>query len=353
MQSTQQMIHVKATFGQDIRRFETEVNYSSLVNILRTIFHLPTATNFITKFLDDDQDWITFSSDAEFRHAAELKLNPLKLTFEISNEPIDSVPSTETTEEKCEKTERVYPRRSHETAKGCHQGRWGEMKEHHGGCREGRRCHPRAKWGEMKGCHEGRGFYRGNEEEGPRERTCGRKGNCRGMKEGRFHPDSSLPFVEKITQRIDIIQSKLDQGVEDEQVREYLTFRLAKLQSKKEFFQQRSQTNDQCTENNEKTATNNPRESIKILELKQQKQSIRQKLRASREAEDEESILRLREELMSTKCSIRKLKIETFGDDYGCCGRKFNRPGPSPSGMEEDFKHCKVDKRFRLKRRSK
>jgi len=372
MQSTQQqqMIHIKATFGQDIRRFETEVTYSTLVDTLRTIYRLPSSNNLIIKFLDDDQDWITFSSDAEFKHASELKLNPLKLSFQVSEQqqsvipvPVESTPLPETTEEEeksCERRGRCHQRRrSHEGRRGgCHQGRWGEMRGCHGrkGSDEGRRggCH-QGRWGEMKGCHEGKkGFCGGmkgswgKNEEGPKRGMCGRKGNCRGGAiEGRFphrrhhlvqfEEFSKLPHVERITQRINMVKSKMEK-VEDEKVLQFLTFRLAKLQWKLEFIQQ---FDKKLPEN---CAADNTRKQI--LELKTEKRALREQLCAARKNEDQESILRLREALRNKKCAIRKLKSETFENKDECFRkRRMFRTCGTPD--LENFKQCKAETHFK------
>jgi len=360
MQSTQQqMIHVKATFGQDIRRFETEVTYSTLVDTLRTIYRLPSSNNLIIKFLDDDQDWITFSSDAELKHAAELKLNPLKLTFQVSDQqeqqsvipvPTESVPVPEqTTEEKeksCERRGRCHQRRRSLENKrgGCHQEKWGEMRGFHGrkGSHEGRRGCRQGRWGEMKGCHEGRRGCGG---------MCERKGNCRGGAiEGRFphrrhhlvkfEDSSKLPHAERITQRINMIKSKMEK-VEDEQVLQFLTFRLAKLQWKLEFIQQF----DKKIEKTEDCGADTRKQN---LELKGEKRALREQLCAARKNEDEESILRLREALRNKKCAIRKLKSETFETKDECFRkRRMFRTCGTPD--LENFKQCKADTHFRVK----
>lgn len=331
MQSTKQMIHVKATFGQDIRRFETEVTYSTLVDTLRKIYRLPTSNDLNIKFLDDDQDWITFSSDAEFEHAFELKLNPLKLTFQISDQQAvtTSVPTDSTS---CERRGRCHlKRRSLEGRRGCHLGRRGEMK----GCHEGRR-----------GFCGGRTW--GNEEE-PKRGICGKKvRNCRrGTIEGRiphrrhhfdnFERNSTCSPAERITRRINMIKSKLEKGVKDEKVEQILTFRLAKLQWKLEFIQQID--GKKIQEITEKCVKPTP--SKGISELKEEKRSFREQLRAARKNEDEESILRLREALRSKKCAIRKLKSESFENKDACCGRRrkmFRTCEPSPD--LENFKLC-------------
>jgi len=325
MQSTQQqqMIHIKATFGQDIRRFETEATYSVLLDTLRTIYHLPTSSNLMLKFLDDDQDWITFSSDVEFKHAAELKLNPLKLTFQVSEQQQVVTPLQEQVSETSEEN-------SHERRGRCHRRR-----SHEGGMRG---CHGRRSQREMKGCHEGkRGFFggRGCGKEGPRKGMCGRKG---GAIEGRFphrrhlvkFEQSTLPRPERITQRINMIKSKIENGVKDEKMVQFLTFRLAKLQWKLDHIQKFDENlTERCTTQRKE-----------ILEKKEEKRSLREQIRSARKNEDKESILSLRKELKSKNEAIRKLKSETF--DQGKC-KRIRSCEPS------DFQHRKVDVPFRVK----
>jgi len=311
------------------------------------------------------------STSVEFKHASELKLNPFKLTFQVSEQqqavtsPVPTystlLPETSEEEEKsCERRGSCHQRRrSLEGRKGCHRGRWGEMR----GCHEGRGCH-QGNWGEMKGCHEGRrGFCGGKtwgNEEGPKKGMCGRReGNCRrGTIECRipnrrhhfvkFEQNSTLSHAERITQRINMIKSKLEKGVEDEKVVQFLTFRLTKLQWKLEFIQQIDSKKIQ--ENTEKCVKPIPRKEI--LDLKEEKRSLREQLRSARKNEDEESILRLREALKSKKCAIRKLKSETFENKDECCGRRnmFRTCEPSPN--LENFNLCKVDScHFRVKGR--
>jgi len=318
MQSNQQqLIHIKATLGQDIRRFETEATYSVLVDTLRTIYHLPTSSNLMLKFLDDDQDWITFSSDAELKYAAELKLNPFKLTFQVSDQQqsVTPIPVPETSES-CKRRGRCHRRGSHEGRRGCHERRGVEMKK----------------------CHEGRkGFCGGMR--ATRKGMCGTKGADEGRFSRRLHlvkiERSTLPRVERITQRIDMIKSKIENGVKDEKVLQFLTFRLAHLQWKLVHIQQ---FDKKCKESIERCAT----PMKEILEKKEEKRSLREQLRTARKNEDKESILSLRKALKSKNEAIRILKSEAF--DRGECKRIRSCEPP-------DFKHRKVDVTFRVKGR--
>jgi hypothetical protein len=69
----QQTVQVKVQFNGELRRFS--LSQFSVVELEKTIKHLFKLDRpFILKFKDDEEDWVTFSTDAELIHAQQLNL---------------------------------------------------------------------------------------------------------------------------------------------------------------------------------------------------------------------------------------------------------------------------------------
>jgi len=88
MQTTNEMIHIKAALNNEFRRFSMEkANYKELVDLIRTLYSLPANSNLKICFIDDEQDMVLISSDNEFRYAADL-VRPLKLVITTVSIPL-------------------------------------------------------------------------------------------------------------------------------------------------------------------------------------------------------------------------------------------------------------------------
>jgi len=78
--NTNKTVHIKAQHNDEFRRFSlSSLTFASLESTLQTVFGFPLETVFRIKFLDDEKDWILFSSDFEFQHAIELSTSPLRI----------------------------------------------------------------------------------------------------------------------------------------------------------------------------------------------------------------------------------------------------------------------------------
>jgi hypothetical protein len=94
MQQTNEMIHIKVALNNEFRRFSMNVaNYTQLVDLIRTVFSLPTANLLKVCYVDDEADVVLVTSDEEFSYAAEL-MKPLKLVVTQTSVPVVPVVPT-------------------------------------------------------------------------------------------------------------------------------------------------------------------------------------------------------------------------------------------------------------------
>jgi hypothetical protein len=63
------MIHIKARMNDDFRRFQCKDDFATVLSTLRTLFHIPEQDTFLIKFLDDEGDLCTISTQIEFEFA--------------------------------------------------------------------------------------------------------------------------------------------------------------------------------------------------------------------------------------------------------------------------------------------
>lgn len=77
-------LSVKVHFGDDVRRFALEtVSFEDLSKTIRSCYALPADAPISVKYLDDEQDWISVSSNYELRLATTFG-NPIKLRVEAT-----------------------------------------------------------------------------------------------------------------------------------------------------------------------------------------------------------------------------------------------------------------------------
>jgi len=114
---TQTNVHVKAISYSDLRRFAlTETNFDALQSTIRLVFAFSPEVSFVLKFLDDEKDWISFSTDFELQHAIELSKSLLRVRV-VLPDAID----TPVTEGSCPRGEKEKGR----GGRGCRGGRGG------------------------------------------------------------------------------------------------------------------------------------------------------------------------------------------------------------------------------------
>lgn len=88
MQTQQQNVHVKVSCDNEFRRFVlVEVTYNSLAEMIRTLLGFAPETAFKLSYLDDENDWVLFSSDSELQYAVTLSKSPLKISVKRSTTP--------------------------------------------------------------------------------------------------------------------------------------------------------------------------------------------------------------------------------------------------------------------------
>lgn len=191
--------HTKVQFGSEIRRFVlTSTNYEDLTSILRTLFGTNSA--FKICFLDEEEDWITISTDYELAYAVEISTSPLRLRVELSEES-STVESGTCTPSPVEETDE-FP-----VWKGG-KGRRGQ------GCGRGR----------GQGCRRGQG-----------------QGRCQNLSyEDRLNLKS-----ERLSQRIENLKNQTEGDVSSDRNR-VLLWRLQKLQDKLEMVEATKQNPADC-----------------------------------------------------------------------------------------------------------
>jgi len=63
------MIHIKAKLDEDFRRFTCQDDYATVLSMLRNLFRIPEQDDFQVKYLDDEGDLCTISTQLEFEFA--------------------------------------------------------------------------------------------------------------------------------------------------------------------------------------------------------------------------------------------------------------------------------------------
>lgn len=91
-------IHVKVNLKNEFRRFSlSELKFSSLEQTLKTLFSLDPALLLAVEYQDEEQDWVTLSSDEELKLATSFCGSPLRLRIRIVGKQ-STVPSSFQTE---------------------------------------------------------------------------------------------------------------------------------------------------------------------------------------------------------------------------------------------------------------
>jgi len=87
------MIHVKAKLDTDFRRFQCVGDYATVLSTLRNLFHITEQETFLIKFLDDEGDLCTISSQHEFEFAvAHSQLLKITLFKQEAPKPAEAAP---------------------------------------------------------------------------------------------------------------------------------------------------------------------------------------------------------------------------------------------------------------------
>lgn len=101
IESANKSYSVKVNLGTDIRRFTlSRLCFADLDGLVRSAFHLPMDMPIDMKYLDDQKDWISLSSDDELKFAAgigemiRLEISPKNQQGEIDSAPVPAAPPT-------------------------------------------------------------------------------------------------------------------------------------------------------------------------------------------------------------------------------------------------------------------
>jgi len=74
------MVSLKIRFGDDIRRISVEkLSFRELLALLRKIFDVGLEDDIIVRYIDDEGDKVTLSSDIEFKEALNCCKEPIQL----------------------------------------------------------------------------------------------------------------------------------------------------------------------------------------------------------------------------------------------------------------------------------
>jgi len=72
-------VHIKVQCENEFRRFVlSEITYNKLADTLRMLLGLASGTVFKLSYLDDESDWVLFTTDSELQYAVTLS----KITIE-------------------------------------------------------------------------------------------------------------------------------------------------------------------------------------------------------------------------------------------------------------------------------
>lgn len=195
MNNNKNETHTKVQFGSEIRRFVlTSTNY--LNSILRTLFGTNSA--FI---LDEEEDWITISTDHELAYAVEISTSPLRLRVVELYEESSTVESGTCTPSPVEETDEFLVWKGGKGRRGQGFGR-----------------------GRGQGCRRGQG-----------------QGRCQNLS----YEDRLTLKSERLSQRIENLKNQTEGDVSSDRNR-VLLWRLQKLQEKLEMVEATRQNPADC-----------------------------------------------------------------------------------------------------------
>jgi len=80
------MVSLKIRLNEDIRRIsvEKETTFLDLIQQIRKLYHISSSEDIVVKYLDDEGDKVTLSSDVELKEALQFK-EPIQ--FFVSTQP--------------------------------------------------------------------------------------------------------------------------------------------------------------------------------------------------------------------------------------------------------------------------
>jgi len=83
-QNTEQTLHFKVEHNNEFRRFFlNNPTFADVEKTLKTLYSIPEASSIKIKFLDDEKDWVSLSTDQELQYAVELAERPMRLSLNV------------------------------------------------------------------------------------------------------------------------------------------------------------------------------------------------------------------------------------------------------------------------------
>jgi hypothetical protein len=125
-------VHVKVQCDNEFRRFVlAEVTYSKLVDTIRTLLRLAANSTVKLSYLDDENDWVLFSTDSELQYAVTLSKSPLKISVAVDSPVVDvatpqACPFSFPLNAEGVEAEHPWKWRGGRGGRGCRGGRRGE-----------------------------------------------------------------------------------------------------------------------------------------------------------------------------------------------------------------------------------
>jgi len=82
-------VHVKIQCDNDFRRFVlAEVTYTKLAETICSLLRFAPNSSFKLSYLDDENDWVLFTTDSELQYAVTISKSPLKISVKLSDKPV-------------------------------------------------------------------------------------------------------------------------------------------------------------------------------------------------------------------------------------------------------------------------
>jgi len=123
-------VHIKVQCENEFRRFVlSEITYNKLADTLRMLLGLASGTVFKLSYLDDESDWVLFTTDSELQYAVTLSKSPLKISVKLGSEaPTGCFKVAPETKETARMEEKPWRGRCGKRGGrgGCQRGEWTE-----------------------------------------------------------------------------------------------------------------------------------------------------------------------------------------------------------------------------------
>jgi len=92
-----EVLTIKASFNEDIRRFsvDSNIDFSSLTNLVHQLFHLNEKASYYLVYIDNEDDWIKISTDIELEEAKSFTLKSENTTLRLQVKKQENLPDSD------------------------------------------------------------------------------------------------------------------------------------------------------------------------------------------------------------------------------------------------------------------